>query len=194
MRTLLVVDAQVDFCPGGALGVSDGDGIIPVINRYVEEFVKNGDDVVYTRDWHPNDHCSFTYNGGMWPAHCIRGSAGAEFHRLLDVRGPVFSKGMDSAHDEYSAAHDSRSPLVRYLHAMNTTQIYVCGLATDYCVKQHVTDLMSSPISGGRWSVWVLTDAIAAVDVNDGDGARALETMVRAGAITTRIKPREVAR
>ena len=194
MRTLLVVDVQADFCPGGSLGVKGGNDIIPVINKYVEEFVKNGDDVVYTRDWHPADHISFKDQGGIWPSHCVRGTFGALFHPQLDVRGTIFSKGMDKDHEEYSAAHDVRSPLVRYLGAMNTTQIYVCGIATDYCVRQHVLDLLSPPVGASRWGVWVLTDAIAAVDVKEGDGLRALDEMVRAGAVTTRIKPQEVAK
>lgn len=194
MRTLLVVDVQADFCPGGALAVKGGNDIVPVINKYVDEFVKNGDDIVYTRDWHPGNHSSFIERGGPWPPHCVRGTFGALFHPQLDVRGTIFSKGMDAEHEEYSAAHDSRSPLVRYLHAMNTTQIYVCGIATDYCVKQHVLDLTANHISGGKWGVWVLTDAVAAVNIKEDDGVRALEAMVRAGAVTTRIKPQEVAR
>jgi nicotinamidase/pyrazinamidase len=193
MRTLLVVDVQRDFCPGGALAVKGGDEIVPVINRYVDEFIKNGDEVVYVRDWHPGKHCSFQENGGPWPRHCENYTRGAEFHDDLLVQGTIFSKGMAAAHEEYSAAHDTRSPLVRYLHASNTTQIYVVGLATDYCVKQHVLDLSQTHLSGGKWAIWVCTDAIAAVNVNEGDGDRALDDMVRAGAVATRIRAKAAA-
>jgi len=187
MRTLLVVDVQRDFCLGGSLAVSGADAIIPSINRYVEEFIRNGDDVVYTRDWHPADHCSFDTNGGIWPAHCVEHTAGAAFHRDLKVKGPIFSKGMNEELEEYSAAHHPTTQLSRFLKGNNTTQIYVCGFATDYCVKQHVLDLLNPSVNSG-WRVWVCTDAIAAVNVKPEDGDKALDDMVRAGAIPTRIK------
>ncbi len=189
MRTLLVVDVQVDFCIGGALPVAGfSREHINTLNRYIDEFVKNGDDVVYTRDWHPKDHCSFKEQGGIWPRHCVQQTAGADFHPHLKVVGPVFPKGMDRTLEEYSAAHHPTTQLARYLHGSNTTQIYVAGLATDYCVKQHVIDLNNPAVSKSRWKVWVCTDAIAAVDVNPGDGDKALDDMVRAGATLTKIK------
>jgi nicotinamidase/pyrazinamidase len=188
VRTLLVVDVQRDFCPGGSLPVSGGDLIVPVINRYVEEFIRNGDDVVYTRDWHPAGHCSFQAQGGIWPAHCVEHTAGAAFHTGLKVAGPIFSKGMVTELEEYSAAHHPTTQLARFLHGSNSTQIYVAGLATDYCVKQHVLDLLNNAVSKSRWGVWVCADAVAAVDVVAGDGDRALDEMVRAGATLTRIK------
>jgi nicotinamidase/pyrazinamidase len=96
MRALIVVDVQNDFIPGGALGVTGGDKIVPVVNKYVEEFERLGDLIVYTKDWHPANHCSFKENGGTWPIHCVQGSRGAEFHPDLLVRGTIFNKGMNA--------------------------------------------------------------------------------------------------
>jgi nicotinamidase/pyrazinamidase len=182
MRALIVVDVQNDFIPGGSLGVAGGDKIVPIINKYVDQFVRLGDQVIYTRDWHPLTHSSFKDFGGIWPLHCVRGTYGSQFHSDLDVRGTVISKGMDPAREEYSAAHSQSTPLVSLLHGLGVTQIYVCGLATDYCVLNHVLDLLKPEISANGWEVFVLMDAIAAVNIKPDDGADALKKMHDAGA------------
>ena len=82
-RSLIVVDMQNDFCPGGSLAVTDGDRIISDINKLILDFTKEGCPVVFTRDWHPKNHCSFSENGGMWPVHCVAETEGAEFHKEL---------------------------------------------------------------------------------------------------------------
>jgi nicotinamidase/pyrazinamidase len=189
MKVLLVVDVQRDFCDGGALAVSGGSAVVPAINRYVDEFIRLGQQVVYTRDWHPANHCSFKQNGGPWPEHCVQGTTGAEFHPDLKISGTVFHKGTQPEREEYSALWSPSAPLYCYLRGIGATQIYVCGLATDYCVKQHVVDLLDKTAldlvekqNGKSWEVWVMLDAIAAVNANEGDGDKAVMEMRDAGA------------
>ena len=86
---LIIVDVQNDFCPGGALPVTDGDKIVPILNVYIKRFREEGAPVFATRDWHPNDHISFEENGGIWPPHCVQGTSGAQFHPGLDISGDV---------------------------------------------------------------------------------------------------------
>jgi nicotinamidase/pyrazinamidase len=170
---LLVVDPQVDFCPGGALGVPGGDGIFPGVNRAARLLPL----VVASRDWHPAGHCSFQAQGGPWPAHCLAGSEGAEFHAALD-REPiqtVFSKGTDLHRDAYSAFEGTG--LTGWLRDRGVRRLFVAGLATDYCVRASVLDAL-----GEGFEVVVLEDAIGAVDVRPGDGERALSEMRAAGA------------
>ena len=173
---LLVVDVQQDFCPGGQLAVDDGNKIVPKINEYIDFMLKNGGEVVYTQDWHPREHISFAANHKdkevmetiktaqgdqvLWPVHCLQRSIGADFHHELKVLGPIFQKGMDKDKEEYSAIQDENSPLLTYLKSRNTTSITVCGIATDYCVRQHVLDLVQ--FSKG-WGVYLANDAIAGV-------------------------------
>ena len=111
-KALLIVDVQNDFCPGGALGVQNGDRIVPVLNRYIERFAQAGMPIFVTRDWHPPMTSHFNTAGGVWPPHCIQGSKGAEFHPDLKVSNDavVLSKGTAADEDSYSAfaAADSR--------------------------------------------------------------------------------------
>jgi nicotinamidase/pyrazinamidase len=179
---LVVVDLQNDFCPDGALAVKDGDAIVPVVNRYLQRFGGAGAPVFLTRDWHPAVTQHFKAYGGVWPPHCVQGTRGAEFHPGL--RAPagaeVVSKGMDPAQDAYSAfqAEDRMGrPLPAVLAARGIRRLYVGGLATDYCVRASALDALQ-----GGFEVVVLTDAIGAVELQPGDGARAIGEMREAGA------------
>jgi nicotinamidase/pyrazinamidase len=169
----LIVDPQVDFCPGGALAVPRGDAIFPAVN----EVAARSPLVVASRDWHPPNHCSFQAQGGSWPPHCIAGTPGAEFHRALD-QGPiaeVFSKGSDPDKEAYSAFDGTR--LAEWLRAHDVRRLIVAGLATDYCVRASVLEARRE-----GFEVVVIEDAIGAVDVQPGDGERALAEMRQAGA------------
>jgi nicotinamidase/pyrazinamidase len=179
---LVVVDLQNDFCPSGALAVHDGDAIVPVVNRYLERFESVGAHVFLTRDWHPPVTTHFQAYGGTWPPHCVQGTRGAEFHPGLKppARAEVVSKGMDPTRDSYSAfqAEDEAGrTLPAVLAARGIRRLYVGGLATDYCVRASALDALRK-----GFDVVVLTDAIGAVDLEPGDGVRALGEMRKAGA------------
>ena len=178
---LVVVDVQNDFCPGGALGVSGGDEVVPVLNRYIERFREAGASVFATRDWHPPKTKHFQAYGGLWPPHCVQGTAGAEFHPRLAVPSDtvVVSKGMDPEEDAYSsfqAKDPSGRPFASALGARGVQRIYVGGLATDYCVKATALDAVRE-----GFEVVVLADAIRAVNLEPGDGDRAVAEMRDAG-------------
>jgi len=178
---LIVVDLQNDFCPDGALAVRDGHAIIPVVNRYVERFQRAGAPVFLTRDWHPPVTRHFQAYGGIWPPHCVQETLGAAFHEGLSAPSDavVVSKGMDPDQDAYSgfqAEDDAGRPLGAALAARGVQRIYVGGLATDYCVRATALDAIRE-----GFEVVVLTDAIGAVDLQPGDGARAIDEMRGAG-------------
>jgi nicotinamidase/pyrazinamidase len=180
---LVVVDVQNDFCPGGALGVAEGDQVVPVLNAWIREFHKKGLPVIYTQDWHPQDHCSFAGNGGIWPPHCVQGTKGADFHPDLVVQGEICRKGFVTDAEAYSG-FDGRvggldgPTLGTWLKQRAVARIFVGGLATDYCVKATVLDGI-----GNGLEVAVLRDGIRAVNVNEGDGEKAIAEMAGAGAI-----------
>ncbi|MBO0744457.1 MAG: bifunctional nicotinamidase/pyrazinamidase [Candidatus Dormibacteraeota bacterium] len=169
----LIVDPQVDFCPGGALPVPGGDGIFPAVN----EVAKRAPLVIASRDWHPVHHASFTERGGPWPPHCVQGTEGAEFHPALDRKpiAHVFSKGQDPDLDAYSAFDGTG--LADWLREHGVESLLIGGLATDYCVRASVLDALSA-----GFPVSVLEDGVGAVDVKPGDGARALNEMRERGA------------
>lgn len=184
-RALLVVDVQNDFCPGGALGISGGDRIIPVLNRYIEFFANERLPVIATRDWHPEITRHFQQFGGVWPVHCIQESLGAQFHPELKLPEGVFvvSKGLDPEEDSYSAFHATDSSgmlLADLLESLGVSQIYIGGLATDYCVKHSALDALKSGLG-----VYILADAIAGVNLQPEDSKLAMEEMVRGGAKKT---------
>jgi nicotinamidase/pyrazinamidase len=179
---LLIVDVQIDFCPGGSLAVPEGDAIIPVINRYIELFRKKGLPVIASRDWHPPVTGHFRQFGGLWPPHCVQGSEGARFHpRLkLSADATVISKGMDPKKDDYSAFQavtEQGAPLPDLLDELGIERLYIGGLATDYCVR-------ASALEGLKqgFSVTLLKDAVKGVDLKPGDSARALRELAKAGA------------
>lgn len=180
---LLIVDVQNDFCPGGSLPVAGGDEVVPVLNRYAEEFAAAGRPVLADRDWHPGRTTHFVQFGGAWPPHCVQGTPGAEYHP--DLRLPPGTihvvKGMGPEEDAYSgfeARDASGRSLSAVLAELGVRTLYVGGLATDYCVKHTVLDGLKHGLR-----VVLLRDACRGVDVQPGDSARAIEEMAAAGAM-----------
>ena len=179
---LLIVDVQNDFCPGGALQITGGDRVVEPIYRAARLFADAGLPVLASRDWHPPDTRHFREFGGVWPVHCVQGTAGAAFHP--DLRLPegtiVLSKGINPELDGYSAfegvAADGRL-LAELLCDLQVRRLYICGLATDYCVLCTAREALRSGLE-----VTVLTDAVAGVDIVPGASAAAIEEMARAGA------------
>jgi nicotinamidase/pyrazinamidase len=183
-KALLIVDVQNDFCPGGALAVPDGDRVVPVLNDYAQRFANDGHRVFASRDWHPQVTRHFKEQGGPWPPHCVAGSQGAAFHPQLKLPpdASVLTKGTDPEDDGYSAfeAADAKGQnLSDVLKKDDVASLYVGGLATEYCVRASVMDGLKKGLD-----VVVLLDAVRGIDVNDGDVARALDEMIRAGART----------
>ena len=183
---LSVTDMQNDFLPGGALAVPEGDKIIPYVNRAATLFKKNNLPIFFTRDWHPPDHCSFKDRGGPWPPHCVQNTSGAEFSSKLNIPegSIIISKGSDKNSEQYSTLEgrdsvgNTESSLMK---KSGIRRMFIAGLATDYCVLNSVKDALAA-----GFEVYVLTDAVGAVDVKPGDGERALKEMAGAGAkITT---------
>ncbi|TVR03715.1 MAG: nicotinamidase [Deltaproteobacteria bacterium] len=173
MRALLIVDMQRDFCPGGALAVAGGDAILPVINRMMPHFEL----VVASRDWHPEDTVHFE----RWPVHCVAGTPGAEYAPELDS-APIaqeFLKGTDGADDGYSAFEATNEDLEAWLRTRQVDDLFVCGLATDYCVRATVLDALAR-----GFRVHVVINAVAAVhpDGPPDGGPHALQEMKDAGA------------
>ena len=175
-RALIVVDVQNDFCPGGALAVPRGDEVIAPLNKLIKEFLARGEMVVKGRDWHPARTKHFAEFGGMWPPHCVQGTTGAEFHRDLvdDPRITVISKGMG---DEDNYSEFDGTDLARLLREHEVEEVWVGGLATDYCVKHTVLDAVRE-----GFKVKAVADAMRAVEVKAGDGERAVEEMRQSGA------------
>ncbi len=167
-----MVDVQRDFLPGGALGVPDGDAVLAPLARLARE----ADLVVASRDWHPGDHCSFAERGGDWPAHCVQGTAGAELDARVTALQPdlVVSKG-DRADREAYSAFDGTG-LAEALRERGIERLLVGGLATDYCVRASALDALRA-----GFEVVVVADAVRAVDVEPGDGERALAEVREAG-------------
>jgi nicotinamidase/pyrazinamidase len=195
MNALLLIDIQNDFLPGGALAVPDGHRVVPVVNRLQPCF----DIIVATRDWHPADHGSFAANHPgrkvgdqielhgltqiLWPTHCVQGTAGADFAPDLDRTrwARVFVKGTDASIDSYSGFYDNghrqATGLGEYLRERQVTDLYVAGLATDYCVKFTVLDALQL-----GFKVHLIEDACRGVDLQPDDVKNAIETMKAAGA------------
>ena len=179
---LIVVDVQNDFCPGGSLAVPEGDAVVPVLNEYMSHAADAGVPIFASRDWHPEHTRHFAAEGGPWPPHCVQGTPGAEFHPKLRLPEGVaiVSKGMSTEDQGYSALEavlpDGQS-LLEALRARGVEHIYIGGLATDYCVRATTLDALKD-----GFITSVLVDASRAVDVQPGDGARALNEMLAAGA------------
>lgn len=173
---LIVVDVQNDFCAGGALAVANGDAIVPGINALVPRFAT----CVYTRDWHPANHCSFSdnpqYVDKSWPPHCVAGTHGAEFHSNLDVSSDAIhvQKATNPAKEAYSDFDGTG--LADTLHARGIQRVFVCGLATDYCVKETALDAVKY-----GFETVVIEDLCRGVDVPTGTADAALDQMKRAG-------------
>jgi len=178
---LIIVDVQNDFCPGGALAVAKGDEVVDVLNRYSEKFRAAGLPIIATRDWHPPQTSHFKTHGGLWPVHCVQHTDGAAFHPGLKLGKDVVvvSKGMAADEDSYSAFQGkdaAGTPLGQLLRGLGVEQIFVGGLATDYCVKHTALDGMKE-----GFKVAVLDDASRGVNLNPDDSAKALTEMCAAG-------------
>ena len=176
-KALIVVDVQNDFCPGGSLAVATGDEVVAPLNELMKEFLDRGEPVFKTRDWHPPTAKHFAAYGGTWPVHCVRNTPGAEFHPGLfdDPRITIISKGIDESADGYSGFDGTN--LAQILRDQEVKEVWVGGLATDYCVKHTVLDALQQ-----GFEVKALADAMRAVDLNPTDGEKAIEEMRNAGA------------
>lgn len=195
MEALIIVDVQNDFCPGGALAVPEGDRVIPIINRLEDRFEL----VVATQDWHPPDHGSFAANHPgrepgevielagleqiLWPVHCVQKTKGAEFHPDLrtDRIAKVFHKATDPEIDSYSAFYDNghrkSTGLGEYLKDRGVADVFIAGLATDYCVKFSALDSLKL-----GFGTHVIEEACRGIDREPGDSARAIEKIKARGA------------
>jgi nicotinamidase/pyrazinamidase len=179
MNALIVVDVQYDFMPGGALAVTEGDLIAAPILKIRDTF----DLVVFTRDWHPENHCSFRERGGIWPRHCVQNTPGAQIDKRIIRPGDlVIDKGVDPGVDSYSGFWDNerrhKTELDEVLKARQVEAVHVCGLATDYCVKFTALDALEA-----GYAVSLVEDACRGVDVQPGDVQRAIHEM-RAGGVS----------
>ena len=181
---LIVVDVQNDFAdPNGGLSVPGGDAIVPALNAEIARAVEGGAPVVYTQDWHPESTPHFAKDGGIWPVHCVRDTWGAAFHPQLSVVGPIVRKG-SSGEDGYSGftmrdpttGETIRTELDGMLRVRGIEHVRVAGLATDYCVKATALDAV-----GLGYATTFLPDLAAAVDLQPGDGDRAIGEMRAAG-------------
>lgn len=177
-RALVIVDVQVDFCPGGALAVPDGDKVVPIINELRKKFHV----VALTKDWHPENHCSFKEFGGMWPPHCVTATPGASLHPDIVTKDGdiIIYKGIYHDADCYSAFADDEkrsTGLSKLLRVRHVDELYVCGLALDYCVKATVMDA-----TGNGCRPFLVIDACAAVNASPGDDQEAITAMKAAGA------------
>jgi nicotinamidase/pyrazinamidase len=192
-NVLLIIDIQNDFCPGGNLAVPDGDKIIPVVNKIMDKFYK----VVATQDWHPKNHISFAsthkkqlyetieVNGvlqTLWPDHCVQGSYGAELHKDLNIEeiDLILRKGTNPQIDSYSAFLENdkqtKTGLDGYLNSLGIKEVYVCGLALDYCVYYTATDAVKF-----GFETYVIVDATKGVDVPKGNVEKVIQHMKSLG-------------
>jgi nicotinamidase/pyrazinamidase len=183
---LLIVDVQNDFAdPNGSLYVKGGESVVPLINREIDRARAAGAPVFYTQDWHPESTPHFQKDGGIWPVHCVMETWGAELHPDLSAVGPVVRKG-SNGEDGYSgftmrhpaSGETIATDLADLLGQSGVTQLVIAGLATDYCVKSTVLDAREK-----GYPVTVIQNGIRAVDLNEGDGDRAVEEMLAAGAL-----------
>ncbi len=195
-QALLVIDVQNDFCPGGSLAVRDGDQVVPVINHFTSKFSR----VVATQDWHPDDHVSFAKNHPgknvydrvevnglsqvLWPVHCVQGTIGADFHPALRTEdfNLILHKGTNPLVDSYSAFMDNDKKLMTglegYLRSLGVSEVFICGLATDYCVFFSAMDAV-----GLGFSTHVIIDACRGVDVPANNIANRIKMMKENGVV-----------
>jgi len=181
-KALVIVDVQRDFCPGGALAVEDGDSIVPLIARYIDLFERAGEVIYATRDLHPEKTVHFAPYGGKWPPHCVEGTPGAEFHPGLKLpeRAIIITKGQDPESDSYSAfdgTDEGGRSFKESLLANDVGELFLCGLATNYCVRATAMDAMKE-----GFFVTLLVDAMRGVPEKDNDPGVAGREMRQAGA------------
>jgi nicotinamidase/pyrazinamidase len=181
---LVVVDVQNDFAdPAGSLAVAGAEALIPAINAEVQRAATAGGVIVYTQDWHPESTPHFAKDGGIWPVHCVAGTWGAEFHPQLQVVGRAIRKGQQGE-DGYSGfrmrdpegGEEIPTDLDPFLREAGVSSVVLCGLATDYCVKATALDAVHL-----GFETTVLGEMIAPVNLEPGDGDRAVEAMRAAG-------------
>jgi nicotinamidase/pyrazinamidase len=172
MKALLIVDVQNDFCTGGTLAVPEGEKVVPIINSLLPRF----DWVVASKDWHPE----MTRHFDKWPNHCVQHTYGAAFHPQLNDEkiNQVFLKGTGNQDEGYSAFEATSADLEKYLRDKKVDDLYVAGLATDYCVKASALDARKK-----GFHVFVVEDAVRGVDVDKGDSERAIEEMKHKGIL-----------
>jgi nicotinamidase/pyrazinamidase len=175
---LLIIDFQNDFCPGGALAVEGGDEIAGPILRLAGS--GGFETIAATRDWHPPDHASFETEGGPWPVHCVQGTHGAELHPAMEdvAVDLVVDVGREREDEGYSGFE--KSDLARLLRGRGVDRVFVCGLATDYCVRASTIDARAE-----GFDAVLVADAVRPVEVEPGDGERAIAEMRAAGAAVT---------
>lgn len=193
MKALLIVDLQYDFCPGGALAVPGGDTIIPHINALIPHF----DCIIQTQDWHPKSHASFASNNNgkspydtiqmdygeqvLWPDHCVQGSHGADFHRELNTTATqmIVRKGFRKNIDSYSAFFENDNTtatgLDGYLKERGVEELYITGLATDFCVKWSALDAVKQ-----GYKTYLIENAVKGIDI-EGSVEQSLIEMKEAG-------------
>jgi nicotinamidase/pyrazinamidase len=179
---LIVVDVQNDFCPGGSLAVPQGDAVVPVMNRYMQQATESGMAVFASRDWHPRETRHFAEFGGPWPVHCVQNTPGAEFHPQLRLspEARIVTTGTSAEDAGYSALEGTLPDGASFpdeLRRLGVRRVHVGGLATDYCVRATVLDALAA-----GFETFLLQDASRPVDVSPGDGERAVGEMLAAGA------------
>ena len=177
---LLIIDVQNDFCPGGVMEITEGDRIVPALNRLALVFAERRGRVVATQDWHPAEHSSFS----LWPEHCVQGSRGADFHEGLDLRpvNIILRKGFNKELDSYSAFFENdrktSTGLDAYLKTHSIYTVVLGGLATDYCVLYSALDAVAL-----GYKTIVLNDAVRGLDSPPGSVDEAFRAMREAGVI-----------
>ncbi len=187
-QALLIIDLQNDFCPGGALAVREGDAVVQPLCTLARAFAQLEKPVFASRDWHPRNSRHFAEFGGVWPVHCVQNSSGADFHPdlrkvLQDSGGIIISTGTKVDEDGYSAfdGHTSTGQsLKEILEAKQVAEIFLGGLATDYCVRCSALDAANQ-----GYQTHVMLDACRAVNLKPDDAAKAVEEMRRAGVLIT---------
>ncbi|AHF81023.1 nicotinamidase [Thermococcus paralvinellae] len=173
MEALIIVDMQKDFMPGGALPVPDGDKIIPKVEEYIKKFKEKGALIVATRDWHPPNHISFKEQGGPWPRHCVQNTEGAKFVVKLPEDAIIISKADKPDKEAYSGFEGTN--LAEMLKENGIRKVYICGVATEYCVRATALDALRY-----GFEVYILKDAIKGI--NPEDEEKVLKELEKKGA------------
>jgi nicotinamidase/pyrazinamidase len=172
-KALLIIDFQNDFTSGGALEVPEGDEIAGPVKKLADRLGL----AFATRDWHPPDHASFETQGGPWPVHCVQGTHGAELHPAMEDVEVDAIVDVGRGRDDQGYSGFEKSDLAQLMRDRDVDEVYVCGLATDYCVRASAIDACRE-----GFDVTVVRDAVRGVEVNPGDSNRAFEDMREAGA------------
>ena len=178
-KALIIVDLQRDFMPGGSLAVDGGDQLERGISNWIT--LNQPNLIVATQDWHPADHCSFKTNGGAWPVHCVENSIGAMIKATFFFDA-IIQKGTDKDVDSYSAFWDNErkkeTPLKNYLNVKGVTDVYVCGLALNFCVAYTALDSIDA-----GFKTTVIKNLCRGIDINPGDIDKSIAEMKNAGVV-----------